>query len=111
MKAAAPLPDALPQAQRGNTTVRTAVVGVGGYAGGELARLLLHHPRLFGTAPLFLGRTDKAHSAETVESLHPQLAGTESHPVLPFEWNALTNAGTEILLLADAARAIARLGP
>jgi len=28
------------------TTLRTAIVGVGGYAGGELARLLLNHPRL-----------------------------------------------------------------
>ena len=37
-------------------TVRTAVAGVGGYAGGELARLLLAHPRLAGTKPLFLGR-------------------------------------------------------
>ena len=31
-------------------TVQTAVVGVTGYAGAELARLLLHHPRLKGTA-------------------------------------------------------------
>ena len=27
-------------------TVQTAIVGVTGYAGAELARLLLHHPRL-----------------------------------------------------------------
>jgi N-acetyl-gamma-glutamylphosphate reductase len=27
------------------TTLRTVIVGVGGYAGGELARLLLNHPR------------------------------------------------------------------
>ena len=37
-------------------TVRTAVAGVGGYAGGELARLLLAHPRLADTKPIFLGR-------------------------------------------------------
>ena len=41
--------------------VQTAVLGVSGYAGMELARLLLHHPRLKGRAPVFLGRaeTDK----------------------------------------------------
>ena len=30
-------------------TIQTAVVGVTGYAGAELARLLLHHPRLKGS--------------------------------------------------------------
>ena len=40
----------------GKQTVRTAVAGVGGYAGGELARLLLAHPRLAATRPVFLGR-------------------------------------------------------
>ena len=39
-------------------TVQTAVVGVTGYAGAELARLLLHHPRLKGTPPVFAGRMD-----------------------------------------------------
>ena len=34
---------------------RVAVAGVSGYAGAELARILLHHPRL-STAPVFLGR-------------------------------------------------------
>ena len=32
-------------------TIQTAVVGVGGYAGMELARLLLHHPRLRPSPP------------------------------------------------------------
>jgi len=37
-------------------SVRTAVAGVGGYSGGELARLLLAHPRLAANKPLFLVR-------------------------------------------------------
>jgi N-acetyl-gamma-glutamyl-phosphate reductase len=40
--------------------LQTAVMGVTGYAGMELARLLLHHPQLKGTTPLFLGRADAA---------------------------------------------------
>ena len=39
-------------------TVQTAVVGVTGYAGAELARLLLRHPRLKGKPPVFAGRMD-----------------------------------------------------
>ena len=33
-----------------------AVLGVSGYAGAELARLLLRHPGFAGPSPLFLGR-------------------------------------------------------
>ena len=39
-------------------TIQTAVVGVTGYAGAELARLLLHHPRLHGKPPVFAGRVE-----------------------------------------------------
>jgi len=53
-------------------TVRTAVAGVGGYAGGELARLLLAHPRLAGAKPLFLGRVadNAAGNSVPLEQLH-----------------------------------------
>ncbi|HEV2620447.1 MAG TPA: hypothetical protein VGU23_10975, partial [Acidobacteriaceae bacterium] len=56
-------------------TVRTAVAGVGGYAGGELARLLLAHPRLAETKPLFLGRVaDEAPGGRVpLEQIQPQL--------------------------------------
>ena len=43
-----------------NESIQTAVVGVSGYAGMELARLLLHHPRLKGTPPVFVGRVEEA---------------------------------------------------
>ena len=35
----------------GKESIQTAVMGVSGYAGLELARLLLHHPALQGAAP------------------------------------------------------------
>jgi N-acetyl-gamma-glutamyl-phosphate reductase len=83
----------------------TAIVGVGGYAGGELARLLLHHPRLSAAKPTFLGRAGEAEAGMTtyLEDLHPQLAmpGTMgAYPVLPFNWERILDAGTEVLFLA-----------
>src|SRR5271168_4931859 len=65
-----------------STQLRTAVVGVSGYAGGELARLLLNHPRLAATKPVFLGRmessTDGSNGAKQekvlLTDLQPQLA-------------------------------------
>ena len=89
----------------GNATVRTAVAGVGGYAGGELARLLLAHPRLAGAKPLFLGRVadNAAGNSVPLEQLHPQLAlgeGKLQPEVRAFSWELIRDAGTEIVFLA-----------
>ena len=86
-------------------TVRTTVAGVGGYSGGELARLLLAHPRLQGTAPLFLGRAADDASAGRVplEQIHPQLAlggGRKRPEVVAFNWDLIRDHGTEIVFLA-----------
>lgn len=81
---------------------RIAVAGVSGFAGGELARLLLHHPRL-GESPLFLGREDSTNPRPgTLAQLHPQLrmpAGSD-RAVYPFDWKLLADRGTEVLMLA-----------
>jgi N-acetyl-gamma-glutamyl-phosphate reductase len=85
-----------------------AVAGVSGYAGGELARLLLRHPAMEGSAPLFLGRAGEsaAEATTTIEEIHPHLAGiaqgggSVSHAVQPFKWDRLSDAGTEILFMA-----------
>ena len=84
---------------------RTAIAGVGGYAGGELARLLLRHPRLNDVKPIFLGRAGEAETKTTtfLEDLHPQLAiagAVRSNPVVPFSWERVVGAGTEVLFLA-----------
>jgi len=81
----------------GRATVRTAVAGVGGYAGGELARLLLAHPRLADAKPLFLGRVaDNAASGSVpLEQLHPQLAlgeGKVQPAVHAFSWDLVRKA-------------------
>jgi N-acetyl-gamma-glutamyl-phosphate reductase len=86
-------------------TVRTAVAGVGGYAGGELARLLLEHPRLVANKPLFLGRVadDATGGRVPLEQIHPQLAlgeGKVQPAVHAFSWELVREAGTEIVFLA-----------
>jgi N-acetyl-gamma-glutamyl-phosphate reductase len=87
--------------------LRTAVAGVSGYAGGELARLLLNHPRLAATKPVFLGRMESGSQQSKQEKvlltdLQPQLAtGDGTAPeVVPFHWDRLVDEGIELLFLA-----------
>ena len=87
------------------TAPRTAVAGVSGYAGGELARLLLHHPKLNGVAPAFLGRAGEAEvgASTYLEDLHPQLAipgNHEANEVFPFSWERIVDSKIEVLFLA-----------
>jgi N-acetyl-gamma-glutamyl-phosphate reductase len=87
-------------------SVQTAVVGVTGYAGAELARLLLRHPRLKGKPPVFAGRVDEKDAARggvPLEEIHPELAdnnGSRSLKVEPFSWEKLKERGVELLFMA-----------
>lgn len=84
---------------------RVAVAGVSGFAGGELARLLLRHPKLNGAKPGFLGRAGEPETQTStyLEDLHPQLGvmgTTRANEVLPFSWNRIVDSGVEVLFLA-----------
>ena len=85
----------------GNVTapLRSAIAGVSGYAGGELARLLLRHPRLADCAPMFLGRAaGPSTESHLLTDLHPQLATSGASPeVVPFHWQSLVSAGIKLL--------------
>ena len=87
-------------------SIQTAVIGVTGYAGAELARLLLHHPRLKGKAPVFAGRVeqkDLARGGVPLVEIHPQLAGSNGTGKLmqePFSWELLAERGVDVLFLA-----------
>ena len=90
-----------------NANVQTAVVGVGGYSGQELARLLLHHPLLKGTPPVFAGRpeaaTTKAESCIPLTAIHPRLMdnnGSRGLVIEPFSWELLESRNVEVLFLA-----------
>jgi N-acetyl-gamma-glutamyl-phosphate reductase len=87
--------------------LRTAIAGVSGYAGGELARLLLNHPRLAATKPVFLGRMESGSEQSKQEKvlltdLQPQLASGDgiAPEVIPFTWDRLADEGIELLFLA-----------
>jgi N-acetyl-gamma-glutamyl-phosphate reductase len=84
--------------------LRTAVIGVSGYAGAELARLLLRHPRLADTPPVFLGRMNSLEErAIPLTSLHPQLSGlpnADALDILPWNWELLAQENIDILFLA-----------
>jgi N-acetyl-gamma-glutamyl-phosphate reductase len=83
-----------------HTESQIVVLGVSGYAGAELARLLLRHPQLAGTSPLFLGRDGSAR--EPLTAMHPQLAGLSQQQICvePFAWDLLTERGVKFLFLA-----------
>lgn len=89
-----------------NEAVQTAVIGVTGYAGAELARLLLHHPRLKARPPVFAGRLDEkdlARGGLPLAEIHPQLADSKGHGnlrMLPFSWDLLVDLDVQILFLA-----------
>jgi N-acetyl-gamma-glutamyl-phosphate reductase len=77
--------------------LKTAVLGVSGYTGGELVRLLLNHPRLTDTPPILLGRGEPI----ALTALHPQLSGlphANSLTVSSFDWPDL--ADIDVLFLA-----------
>ena len=84
-----------------SNSLRVAVAGVTGYAGAELARILLHHPRL-ATPPVFAGREGAEETLRLTE-IHPQLAGTpgaDAAEVIPFSWRMLEQEGVNMLFLA-----------
>jgi N-acetyl-gamma-glutamyl-phosphate reductase len=87
---------------------QSAILGVSGYAGAELVRLLLHHPRLQTKPPVFYGRasesaadTPKAHRA-TLTDLHPHLSIKDPavDRIEPFDWRHAETAGVKLLFLA-----------
>jgi N-acetyl-gamma-glutamyl-phosphate reductase len=79
---------------------------VTGYAGAELARLLLHHPRLKGKPPVFAGRVDEkdvARGGVPLGEIHPELIDSKGSGALkqePFTWELLKTRGVEVLFLA-----------
>ncbi len=80
--------------------LQIAVLGVTGYSGLELARLLGRHPRT--EAPLLFGRGAEA-GKETKSSGLPPIPGNGSNghsSVQPFSWPALQKHGAELLFLA-----------
>ena len=81
---------------------RVGVVGVAGYAGGELARILLRHPRVATGALTFFGRSEESgpSAPRSLSDIHPQLLSPSDMSVVPFSLEELRRNRTEVLLLA-----------
>ncbi len=100
-----------------NQAVQTAVIGVTGYSGAELARLLVRHPRLKGTPPVFAGRVDEQHQKQggiPLREIHPQLIdsqGTGDLRVQPFSWELFEDLGVDTVFLATPHEASREMAP
>ena len=93
-----------PQVQPGGASAspRIGILGVTGYAGAELARLLLRHPRCNGDDLSFYGRPheDPEQESPLLSEVHPHLRAEDSARVQGFSWDAIDENGVEILLMA-----------
>src|ERR1700692_3504659 len=72
-------------------------MGSTGYAGIELAKLLLRHPRM--ATPLFLSRQGET-AALPLEEHYPEITGSQSYPLEAFSWELLKSRGIDVLFLA-----------
>ncbi len=87
---------------------RVAVVGATGYAGFELARLLLRHPQI--EKPTFFLRDTSAH-VKCLAELFPQLRGMDDAPCRPFTVQAVAASGARVVFLATPHEVSLELAP
>ena len=92
----------------GTGRLKTAVLGATGYAGCELARLLLGHPKV--KPPLLLSREGEG-SASRLDQLYPALRGAGPLPLEPFSWAKLRSGGVRLLFLATPHELSRELAP
>ncbi len=91
-----------------NDPTRVAVVGVTGYAGFELARLLLRHPNI--EKPVFYLREGYA-NARCLTDLFPQLRGWGDAPCRTLSVSAVADSGAEVAFLSTPHEASLELVP
>src|SRR5260370_7782354 len=87
--------------------LQVAVVGVTGYAGLELARILLRHPAL--QPPVFYVRETKG--AECLAGLFPQFRGWGEAPLRPLSVDAIVSSNAGAAFLATPHEVSAELAP
>ncbi|MFZ0416421.1 MAG: N-acetyl-gamma-glutamyl-phosphate reductase [Candidatus Acidiferrales bacterium] len=91
-----------------NDPARVAVVGATGYAGFELARLLLRHPKI--EKPTFYLRGDGA-TVRCLTEIFPQLRGWGEAPCRPLSVDAIVKSGAGTAFLATPHEASLDLVP
>jgi N-acetyl-gamma-glutamyl-phosphate reductase len=91
-----------------NDPLRVAVVGATGYAGFELARLLLRHPKI--EKPVFYLRDGHA-AVHCLTELYPQLRGWGEAPCKPLSVEAIASSGAQVVFLSTPHEASLELVP
>lgn len=91
-----------------NDPLRVAVVGATGYAGFELAKLLLRHPNI--KRPTFFLRDGHA-KVRCLTELYPQLRGWGEAPCKPLSIEAVAESGAEVAFLSTPHEASLELVP
>lgn len=91
-----------------NDPLRVAVVGATGYAGFELARLLLRHPQI--EKPTFYLRGAHA-NVRCLTELYPQLRGWGEAPCKPLSVEAIAQSGAQAVFLSTPHEASLELVP
>ena len=86
---------------------QVAVVGVTGYTGLELARILLRHPEL--PPPVFHVR--ETNGAKCIAELFPQFRGWGEAPLRPFSIDAISSSNAGSAFLATPHEVSAELAP
>ena len=91
-------------------SVRTkiAVVGATGYAGFELARLLLRHPQI--EKPVFFVRGEHA-DVRCLTEIFPQLRGWGEARCVPLSVEAIAKSGADVVFLSTPHEASLELVP
>ena len=87
---------------------RVAVVGATGYAGFELAKLLLRHPQV--ETPTFYLREPRG-DVRCLTELFPKLRGWGQAPCRPFSIDAIAKSGARVAFLATPHEASLELAP
>ena len=91
-----------------NRGLRVAVVGATGYAGFELARLLLRHPNV--QKPTFYLRDAHA-GVRCLTELYPQLRGWGDAPCKPLSVDAIATSGAQVVFFSTPHEASLELVP
>lgn len=87
---------------------KVAVVGATGYAGFELARLLLRHPQI--EKPIFFVRGEYA-NVRCLTEIFPQLRGWGEARCMPLSAGAIANSGANVVFLSTPHEASLELVP
>jgi N-acetyl-gamma-glutamyl-phosphate reductase len=88
-------------------TRHIAVVGVTGYTGFELAKILLRHPAV--EKPVFYVR--ETNGAKCLSELFPQLRGWGEAPLRPLSFDAITSSKAAAAFLATPHEVSAEMAP